>query len=151
MKNKVNLIEQNGTSELTPRQEKAIAALLACSSVEVAARSVQIGRTTLYRWLKDEAFLAVYQEARRQARAWVPGRLQHLAGQAVYTLERIMDDPEASAQARVTAARTVLELALQALVPGPLAERQGSQGERRTEDLTVRARMEDTDNHNPTT
>ena len=102
----------SGVAELTPRQEEAIAALLACASVQAAAKSVQIGRTTLYRWLKDETFLAGYQAARRQATAWVPGRLQHLAGKAVHTLERILDDPEALAPARVSAARTVLEFAL---------------------------------------
>jgi hypothetical protein len=109
---KINGIGHTTTAELTPRQEEAIAALLACASVQAAAKRVQIGRTTLYRWLKDETFLTAYQEARRQAMAWVPGRLQHLAGKAVHTLERILDDPEAPAPARVSAARTVLEFAL---------------------------------------
>lgn len=106
-----NGIGHTGVAEITPRQEKAIAALLACASVHAAAKSVQIGSTTLYRWLKDETFLTTYQEARRQAMTWVPGRLQHLAGKAVHTLERILDDPEAPAPARVSAARTVLEFA----------------------------------------
>jgi hypothetical protein len=108
----INGIGHTGVAELTPRQEEAIAALLACASVQAAAKSVQIGRTTLYRWLKDETFLTAYQDARRQATAWVPGRLQHLAGKAVHTLERVLDDPEAPAPARVSAARTVLEFTL---------------------------------------
>lgn len=108
---KINGIGHTATAELTPRQEEAIAALLACASVQAAAGRVQIGRTTLYRWLKDETFLTVYQKARRQAMSWVPGRLQHLTGKAIHTLEHILDDPEAPARARVSAARTVLEFA----------------------------------------
>ena len=109
MRDKSNGIGHDATAELTPRQEEAIAALLTGASVQAAARSVQIGRTTLYRWLKDETFLTAYQEARRQTMAWVPGRLQRLVGKAVHTLEHILDDPEAPAPARVSAARTVLE------------------------------------------
>jgi hypothetical protein len=108
MMHKINGIGHDATAELTPRQEEAIAALLTCASVQAAARSVQIGRTTLYRWLKDETFLTAYQ-ARRQAMAWASGRLRRLVGKAVHTLEYILDDPEAPAPARVSAARTVLE------------------------------------------
>ena len=109
MRQKSNGIGHEATAALTPRQEEAIAALLTGASVQAAAKRVEIGRTTLYRWLKDETFLTAYQEARRQTMAWVPGRLQRLVGKAVYTLEHIPDDPEAPAPARVSAARTVLE------------------------------------------
>ena len=109
---KINGIGHDVTVELTPRQEEAIAALLTCANVQEAARKVQIGRTTLYRWLKDETFLAAYKEARHQAMSWVPGRIQRLVGKAVHTLEHILDDPEAPAPARVNAARAVLEFTL---------------------------------------
>src|SRR5215203_6322544 len=109
---KINEIGHDATAELTPRQEEAIAALLTCASVQEAARRAQIGRTTLYRWLKDEIFLTAYHEARRQAMTWIPGRLQRLAGKAIHTLEHILDDPEAPAPARVSAARTLLEFTL---------------------------------------
>ena len=109
MMHKSNGIGHDATAELTPRQEEAIAALLTCASVQEAARRVQIGRTTLYRWLKDEIFLTAYHEARRQAMTWIPGRLQRLAGKAIHTLEHILDDPEAPAPARVSAAKTLLE------------------------------------------
>jgi len=102
-------IGDEATPELTPRQEEAIAALLTGVSVQGAATRLQIGRTTLYRWLKDETFRAAYQKARRQPRVWVPGRLQRLVGKAVHTLEHSLDDPAASPTARINAARTVLE------------------------------------------
>lgn len=107
MRHKINGIGHD--VDLTPRQEEAIAALLTCANVQQAARRVQIGRTTLYRWLKDETFLTAFQEARRQARTWIPGRLERLLGKAVHTLEHVLDDPEAPAPAKVSAARTILE------------------------------------------
>jgi len=109
MMHKINGIRHDATAEITPRQEEAIVALLTCASVQEAARRVQIGRTTLYRWLKDESFLTAYQEARRQAITWIPDRLQRLLGKAVHTLEHVLDDPEAPAPAKVSAARTILE------------------------------------------
>jgi hypothetical protein len=112
MMHKSNGSGHDATAELTPRQEEAIAALLSCASVQEAARRVQIGRTTLYRWLKDEIFLTAYHEARRQAMTWIPGRLQRLAGKAIHTLEHILNDPEASAPTRVSAARAILEFTL---------------------------------------
>jgi hypothetical protein len=109
---KINGMGHDVTAELTPRQEEAIAALLTCANVQEAAKKIQIGRTTLYRWLKDETFLTAYHAARRQAMTWIPGRLQRLAGKAIHTLEHILDDPEAPAPARVSAARAVLEFTL---------------------------------------
>jgi len=41
-------------------------------------------------------------------------QLQHASLTAVKTLQKIMEDPQASASARVTAARTVLEMGLKA-------------------------------------
>jgi hypothetical protein len=112
MMQKNNGIGHDATIALTLRQQEAITALLTCASVQAAAKRVRIGRTTLYRWLKDETFLAAYQEARRQAMAWAPGQLQRLVGKAVHILEHILDDPEAPAPARVNAARTVLEFTM---------------------------------------
>lgn len=100
--------KHDAIAELTLRQQEAIVALLTCASVQEAADSVRIGRTTLYRWLKDETFHTAYQEARRQATAWVPDRLQGLVEKAVHTLEHILDDGEAPAPVRISAARTVL-------------------------------------------
>lgn len=112
MRQKNNGSGHEATPELTLRQQEAITALLTCASVQAAAKRVRIGRTTLYRWLKDETFRAAYQEARRQARAWAPGQLQRLVGKAVHLLEHILDDPAAPAPARVNAARTVLEFTM---------------------------------------
>lgn len=98
--------------KLSRKQEQAIAALLNCPTVEQAAKAVGIGEVTLWRWLQLPDFQEKYREAKRQAVAQAVARLQQVTTQAVDTLEAIMIDTEAPASSRVTAAKTVLEMAI---------------------------------------
>ena len=50
---------------LTPRQYKAIAALLAAASIRQAAVDADIPEKTIYNWLRDARFQAAYSAARR--------------------------------------------------------------------------------------
>lgn len=109
---KLNGGKLKGTAELTTRQEQAIQALLIGASVKEAAKDAHIGRTTLYRWLNNAAFRASYHEAQRRSEAWTVNRLQNLAAKATQVLERILDDTEAPAVAKIEAARAVLDFAL---------------------------------------
>ena len=52
--------------KLTRKQEAAIAALLAESSIGAAARKARIGEATLQRWLRLPAFAQAYRDARQQ-------------------------------------------------------------------------------------
>jgi predicted site-specific integrase-resolvase len=54
------------SENLTAKQEKALAALLALGEVKAAAKSSGVGETTLWRWLKDDAFNAAYRDGRRR-------------------------------------------------------------------------------------
>jgi len=54
-------------SELTPKQEQFIAALIAGNSIVVAAKAVGIGEKTAHRWLKQPLF----QDAYKAAKQWV--------------------------------------------------------------------------------
>lgn len=49
-----NLTEKN----LTPRQRKAIEALLTSGTVEAASKAAGVSRESLYRWLKDASFVS---------------------------------------------------------------------------------------------
>ena len=52
-----------GTGQnLSPKQEKALASLLALGEVKAAAKDARVGETTLWRWLKDETFARAYRE-----------------------------------------------------------------------------------------
>ena len=50
-----DMLPQNATSggNLTPPQEKALAALLSGKTVTAAAEAAGVDRTTVYRWLRD--------------------------------------------------------------------------------------------------
>jgi hypothetical protein len=71
---------------LTPKQEKAIEALLAQPTVEKAARLAGVNKVTIFRWLNDEQFSAVYRAARGRLLEGTLQSLQAASGDAVETL-----------------------------------------------------------------
>jgi hypothetical protein len=109
--------------KLTRKSEAAIAALLLHPTVPAAAKAAGVGEATLWRWLKDPGFAARYREARVQAVSRAMGRLQRAAELAVNTLILVMNDKQAPHAARVSAAKTALELAFQAIETADLQAR----------------------------
>ncbi len=100
------------SGSLNTKQDVALAALMKTTSIEEAAGVAKVGTRTLYRWLKeDEAFRAAYMAARREAMSHAISQLQRASRQAVATLEKIMETEDEPAGARVSAAKTVLEMA----------------------------------------
>jgi phage terminase small subunit len=97
---------------LTRRQEVFIAALLSCPTIAQAARTAGIAEVTAGRWLKAPSFQEAYRTARRHAVQHAIALTKKATSTAVETLEAIMQDPEAPASARVSAAKAVLETAL---------------------------------------
>jgi hypothetical protein len=95
------------------KQEQFTAALLSHPTVEAAAKAVGIGKTTAWRWRSDPAFAQRYREATREAMRHAGALLQGAAREAVDTLRAILSNGE-SESARVSAARTILEMALKA-------------------------------------
>lgn len=110
------------TPNLTPKQEKAIMALLAEPTIKQAAETAGIGETTLHRWLNEEDFSKAYKTARKNALGQTISRLQQVTTEAVDTLKDIMANKESPASSRVTAARTVLEMAFKAFEVDDLTE-----------------------------
>jgi hypothetical protein len=93
---------------LKPKQEAAILALLTTPSVEHAARAVNIGPRTLYRWQQDPEFDKAYRKARRAGFGQGTARLQQASGAAVSSILKIMLDPHAPASTKLRAAELVL-------------------------------------------
>ena len=108
---------------ISRKQDTAIGALLSRPTISAAAESVGIGESTLRRWLKDRDFLAAYRAARREAVSQAVGHLQGACSVAVLALTDISQDVNNPASARVSAARTVLELALKGVELEDLAVR----------------------------
>jgi hypothetical protein len=93
---------------LSQKEEEAIFAMLRHSSVEDAAADVNVGRTTLYRWLAEPKFAAAYSEVRDVMFGHAIARGKAAACRAVCVLDEIANNPEAEYGTRVNAARGLL-------------------------------------------
>ena len=114
---------QGTARRLSPKQEKAITALLAQPTIEAAAASLGINPATVHRWLQEPAFVEAYRSARRDAVGQAVTRLQQMSGAAVAVLVQVMADKANPAATRVNAAKTVLEFSFRAVELEDLAER----------------------------
>lgn len=110
-------------SELTPKQEKAIAALISEPTILLAAEKIGSSEATLHRWLRDDTFNKAYKETRRALISQTISSLQQTTNEAVHTLREVMGNGDAPASSRVQAARTILEMAFKAYEMEDLAQR----------------------------
>ena len=97
------------------KKELVISALLSAPSLRDAAREAGIAEATLHRYLKDESFRAEYHAAKREVVNHAICRLQQSAGKAVKALVEISESKGAPASARVSAAKTILEISMKAI------------------------------------
>ena len=101
--------------KISRNKEKAISALLSNSSIPDAAKTVGIHERTLWRWLKDHKFKRAYKEARREVVRQAITNVQAGLSKAVRTLKEIIGDENAPASARVSAAKTMIDMGLKAV------------------------------------
>lgn len=100
----------NSNATLTPRQQKAIAALLVAPSIQGAATIAGVGERTLHRWLKDQAFLLALRDAERAAVEAAGRWLLVLQEAALATFERLLDERvDVPDSVRLRAAQAVLD------------------------------------------
>ena len=103
-------------NKLNRKQEQGISALLLQPTLVDAATAIGVDERTLRRWLREHApFQAAYREARRQVVQHAVVQVQHAAATAVHTLLGVMQDANAPASARVSAAKAILETAVKAV------------------------------------
>jgi gamma-glutamyl:cysteine ligase YbdK (ATP-grasp superfamily) len=98
--------------ELTPRQHKAISALLLAPTLKAAAEQAGCAERTLRGWLSEPAFAAALAAAEGQAIDAATRRLIALQDSAVDALEQVLADAKTSAAVRVRASAVVLEYLL---------------------------------------
>ena len=114
------------SSKLSHKQERLIAALLACDDLTTAATRAGVAASTMYRWLQEQSFQQAYREARREVVQHAIVQLQKATSTAVQTLITIMEAVDASASSRVAAARAVLDMSLRAIEIEDLEHRIGA-------------------------
>lgn len=110
-------------SNLTPRQEKFLLALLSEPTVNQACRTAGISPKTGRNYLRNEVFSEAYKKMRREIMKQTTARLQFLALKATQELEKILDNPKASPYAKINAAQLVLDKAYKGLELEDLEER----------------------------
>lgn len=105
----------DATKNLTPKQEKALASLLAKGEVRAAAKDSGVGETTLWRWLKETAFAEAYREQRCKLLEAGTAALTSNVSKASKVLLDVAENKDAPASARVAAARAIIEGATKAI------------------------------------
>ena len=80
------------TTNYTRKKELALSALMTEPPIKDAARVAGIGETTLWRWLKEEAFSEAYRELKREAVGQAIARLQEASGKAVAVLKEVIEN-----------------------------------------------------------
>ena len=101
--------------KFTRRMETAIVGLLTQPTLDEAAKHAGVSGPTLWRWMQEPSFQMEYRKARRQAMGQAVAQLQQASSAAVKALREIIQNSDVTASARVTAARTVLEIGLKAI------------------------------------
>jgi len=97
---------------LTPKQEAAIFALLEAGTIESAAQSVGVSRTSLWAWMKIEPFQARLTDARAELFREGMSALKGSMSKAASVLVKLMDSK--SENVRRLAASAILGLGLKA-------------------------------------
>src|ERR1051325_7790896 len=99
------MAETDRKNELSPRMERAIAALLETNSLEDAAKAARISARTLRRWRKRDDFRARLREAQDELMMLAVARSHRIVYDSVAALIAMRDDPKFPASARFNAAR----------------------------------------------
>lgn len=105
------MAEKKGNQDLTPRQRRALAALLTSRDVKAAAEASGVGARTLYRWLDLPAFRAALAAAEGDAIDQATRNLITLTQPAIGVITQTMRETNPAA-VRLRAAQSVLDYLL---------------------------------------
>ena len=117
------MIKNDTSSTLSANQLKAIKALVSCDTVAEAAKSCNLGRQTLYRFMRDPLFDSELKKARRVLVNRAILCLQQSSRHAATALAKICRDEDAPPSARVAAAREILNQTMKAIEIEGIEER----------------------------
>lgn len=101
----------NQAGELTPKQQRALRALLTCKNVAEAAAAASVGERTLHRWRSEPEFRAALSLAEGELLDAATRRLLALHERAIDALEALIDGAQTDS-VRLQAARVAIEASL---------------------------------------
>ena len=105
------------------KTEEVIAALLQNPTIKEAATVTGLHENTVLRLMKQPEFQDQYRQARQELLQSTLNKLQELSSQAVATLSVVMAAQKSPASAKVSAARTVLEMQLRLIETADILQR----------------------------
>ena len=97
---------------MTPRKERALQALLVSRTRAEAAATAGIGESTLREYMKNPEFMERYKQAFGDMVRDATRQAQALLMPALSTLQTVMEDEEIPAQARIIAAKSIIDYSL---------------------------------------
>jgi AcrR family transcriptional regulator len=106
---------------LTERQRRVIPYLLASPSMEEACRRAKINKTTVYEWLKNDAFRQALKTARDELIERALNGLKASVGRAVETLVKLLESQ--SEAIKIRAAENIIQFVQKAIEADVLEKR----------------------------
>ena len=97
---------------MTSNEERALSALLTSKTKLEAAEKAGITDRTMRRYFENPEFCQRYREAFAGVVQDATRRAQQLLEPALSTLQTVMEDAEIPAQARITAAKSIIDYSL---------------------------------------
>jgi len=97
------------TENLSPKQVRAVSAVVETFSLSDAAEQAGVSLSTLYRWMREPAFMAALREVEAYLLDETVRRLLYMQNKAVQAIEDVLDDANASPMVKLRAAQTVLD------------------------------------------
>lgn len=101
--------------KMTPKAYQFINVLATSQTIKSAIDKTGVAQSTAYKWMRDPLFRQKLREARRTAMLAATSKLSEASEEAVDLLREVMADPDAPASSRVSAARSVLDMAYNAV------------------------------------
>ena len=103
---------ERGCEKITPRQQKALAALLTCPTVKAAARAAGLDESTIRRYKQDPAFVAEYKRRCAELLETACIKAKSALPPAIERLNAIVQDDTQQPREQIAAARAVCEYSL---------------------------------------
>lgn len=100
-----------------------MAILITSQTTEEAIQKAGVTRNTAYKWLGDSDFQRELRDANRTAFVQATSKLSSATSKSVNTLMEIQDDEDATATAKVAAAKAILDFAYNAIQADDLLKR----------------------------
>lgn len=122
------MAENGSLTDLSPKQLRAVQAVLGSRTIEEAANTAGVAARTLYRWKSERPFMEELQRQEGELISTAVRRLLAIADKAITAIEDVIDHPEQEAAG-------VKRLAAQAIIDSMLRLRDLRNIETRLESL----------------